>query len=114
MWTNQKFVDHKKSEVEVKPKGWLGPITIEYAILRIGDYDPVNSVCFRVKGTNHTFAKFENLVNLSFQGNYAKFFTSTLESFREDFISWQKNPEFKDCQWRREYEDEYRGKIILE
>lgn len=114
MWINQTFIERPKQEMIVNPKGWKGPLKVEYAILRVGQYDPFNSVCFRVKGTNHTFASFENSINLSFHGDYKRYFETTLEKFREDFLEWSKKEEYQECEWKREYNDEYRGKIILE
>lgn len=101
MWINQTFIERPKQEMIVNPKGWKGPLKVEYAILRVGQYDPFNSVCFRVKGTNHTFASFENSINLSFHGDYKRYFETTLEKFREDFWSGRRKKSTKSVSGKR-------------
>ena len=41
--------------VEVSPKGWRGPITIEYIVAQAHPYDTMASVVWRIKGTEHCF-----------------------------------------------------------
>lgn len=112
MWTNQNFINTPKKEMIITPKGWVTPLVVEYALVRVGDFDPLNSVCFRIKGTNHTFAQFDKSINLTYHGEYKKYFEETLEKFREDFLSWEKDEEYRECEWRKEYCEEYKGRII--
>lgn len=114
MWTNKDFIDSKKEEMTIFPNGWVGPITVEFSLVRVGVCDPFKSLCFRVKGTNHTFAAFENLVTLNYHADYKEYFVKTLEVFRDYFIIWSKDSRFNDCEWKKEYDNEYKDKIILE
>lgn len=72
--------------VDVNPAGWNGTITIEYTIGQPNKFDTMQSVCWRVKGTTHTFTIYENRLNQISHGDYAKHFKETLESFRDDYI----------------------------
>lgn len=113
MWTNEKFIEASKKVMQVNPNGWM-PCMIEYSLVRVNQFDPFKSVCFRIKGTNHTFAYFENTVNTSFGGDYKAFFEKVLEDFRKDFLEWNQSQVYKSTGWFREYESEYRGKIIMQ
>ena len=42
--------------VEGNPKGWSGPLIIEYGIAQHAKYDTQVSVVWRIKGTSHTFS----------------------------------------------------------
>lgn len=100
-------------EVIITPKGWKGSIIIEYCTAQAHRYDIMTSLCWRVKGTNHTFTIYENKLKEISKDNYAKHFTETLEAFREDYLSWFKEEEYKDCEWKWEYKREF-GEYIWE
>ncbi len=99
--------------VTINPKGWFGPIDIEYCAAQARIYDTLVSICWRVKNTSHTFTVFEHQINKFSNGDYAKHFTETLESFREDYLSWWSLPKYEGCQWRDEYRLQY-GNLIKE
>lgn len=100
-------------EVVITPRGWTGDIIIEYCTAQAHRYDTMVSLCWRVKGTNHTFTIYENKLKEISKDNYAKHFTETLEAFREDYLSWFKEEEYKDCEWKWEYKREF-GEYIWE
>lgn len=102
------------STVNVSPVGWKNPITIEYCSAQARPFDTMISICWRVKGTTHTFTIYENRLNKISSGDYAKHFTETLELFRDDYLSWFTNAEYEKCEWREEYRREYERFIILE
>ena len=35
--------------VEINPKGWRGPITIEFAQAQVSEYDPMLSIVWRIQ-----------------------------------------------------------------
>lgn len=98
--------------LEISPNGWKSPIIIEYCSAQARVYDTMISVCWRVKGTTHTFTIYENRLNKISNGNYAKHFTETLELFREDYLSWFTEKEYDGCEWRNEYKRQYENFII--
>ena len=106
---NRKLTDIKT--IDITPNGWT-PLTIEYCCAQARVYDTMTSVCWRIKGTTHTFTIYENRLNKISNGDYAKHFTETLELFREDYLSWFKNKEYEECEWRNEYEQQYSRFII--
>lgn len=96
----------------ITPRGWINPITIEYCSAQARVFDTMISVCWRVKGTTHTFTIYENRLNKISEGDYAKHFTETLELFREDYLSWFTQEEYSGCEWREEYRQQYEKFII--
>lgn len=99
--------------VTINPNGWNGPIVIEYCSAQARIYDTMVSICWRIKGTQHTFTIFEHQLNKMCNGDYAKHFTETLELFREDYLSWFTTPKYEGCKWRDEYRLQF-GKYIKE
>ena len=94
-------------KIRVNPPGWINPLTIEY-----GTSDkvyPIESYCWRIEGTQHTFIL--PIVRMDFLsgGDYVKHFENVLEVFREDYISWKevKTP------WVDEYRQQYESFIVL-
>ena len=106
---NRKLTDIKT--IDITPNGWT-PLTIEYCCAQARVYDTMTSVCWRIKGTTHTFTIYENRLNKISNGDYAKHFTETLELFREAYLSWFENKEYQECVWRNEYEQKYSRFII--
>ena len=99
-------------EVTVNPKGWSGPITIEYGVAQHNAHDPMLSVVWRIKGTGHTFSIYERRLNVISHSNYEAHFTEALENFREDYLSWFEDDAYRDVSWKYDYQKEY-GKYIL-
>lgn len=97
--------------VEVSPKGWKSPLTVEWAVAQAHRYDPTRSIVWRVKGTTHTFTIGEQTLNMLSGGDYKKHFKEVLENFRLDYLSWFKEEEYKDADWKNEYEAQY-GRLI--
>lgn len=100
-------------EVKINPKGWRNPITIEYGIAQHNPHDPMLSVVWRIKGTTHTFSIYERRLNLISHSNYEAHFCETLENFREDYLSWFREEEYRDVEWKYDYQKQY-GNLIIE
>lgn len=100
--------------VDIEPKGWKSPITIEYTVAQAHRFDPVVSVVWRVKGTTHTFTIGEQRLNQISNGNYKKHFTEALEAFRADYIDWFTDEMYKDAEWKNEYKQQYGRYITIE
>lgn len=98
--------------VEVSPKGWREGIVVEYGVAQAHDYDPVKSIVWRVRGTSHTFTIYEQTINRLSHGDYKKHFEEVLERFRLDYLQWFELDEYKEADWKYEYESQY-GKLIL-
>lgn len=98
--------------VEVNPDGWVKPLYVEYGLAQNAKYDTQLSIVWRVKGTTHTFSIYERRLNVFSNGNYKKHFEEVLQNFREDYLSWFNEPEYKDVEWKYEYEAEF-GKFII-
>jgi len=97
--------------IEVHPKGWITPLQVEYGIAEdIKTYGKL-SYFWRVKGTQHTFVI--PIVRLDFlsKGDYKKHFNETLESFREDYITWKK--EGFQYEWARDYERQFSQFVVI-
>ena len=107
---NNKLTDIKT--IDISPNGWKCPITIEYCMAQARPYDTMVSVCWRVKGTSHTFTIYENRLNLISNGDYSKHFKEALELFRQDYLSWFTLEEYENCEWRDEYKQQYSRFII--
>lgn len=101
----------KISTVTIEPEGWNGPIVIEYATGQPNKYDTMQSICWRVKGTTHTFTIYEIQLNQISKGDYASHFKETLEHFREEYITWRTDPKYFGCKWVDEYIEQY-GELI--
>lgn len=102
-----------KHTVEVSPNGWNGPVTIEYIVAQAHQYDTMVSIVWRIKGTQHCFTIPEQRLNqLSHGNNYKEHFQKALEAFRLDYLSWFREDEYKDCQWKYEYQQQF-GKFII-
>jgi hypothetical protein len=97
--------------MDINPKGWVNPITIEYGVAQSNPCDTMLSVCWRVKGTTHTFTIYETYINNISNGDYAKHFTEVLEYFREDYLSWFSDKKYENCEWREEYKKQYQSLI---
>lgn len=102
------------NSVEVNPKGWKGPLTIEYGIAQKSKYDTQLSVVWRVKGTTHTFSIYERRLNIISNANYKKHFEEALEGFRKDYLSWFENEEYSGITWKYDYQQQYGDLIIPE
>lgn len=100
--------------VDVNPKGWRGPITIEYGTAQNSKYDTQLSVVWRVKGTTHTFTIYERRLNIISHANYRKHFEEALEGFRKDYLSWFEDGAYTDVTWKYDYQAQYRDLIIPE
>lgn len=98
--------------VEVSPKGWNGPIVIEYIVAQAHTYDTMVSIVWRVRGTAHCFTIPEQRLNQLSHGDYRKHFQEALEGFRTDYLSWFRDEEYKGCEWREEYKQQF-GKFII-
>ena len=99
------------STVEVYPKGWKSPVVVEYVVAQAHRYDTTLSVVWRVKGTQHCFTIGEQRLNVLSNGDYKKHFTQTLENFREDYLSWFREKEYENAEWKYEYRDQF-GELI--
>lgn len=100
------------STVEVNPKGWRGPLTIEYGLAQNNKYDTQSSIVWRIKGTSHTFTIYERRLNVFSHGNYKQHFEEVLQNFREDYLSWFREPEYEGVQWKYEYQSQF-GRLII-
>lgn len=100
------------STVEVNPKGWRGPLTIEYGLAQNNKYDTQTSIVWRIKGTSHTFTIYERRLNVFSHGNYKQHFEEVLQNFREDYLSWFREPEYEGVQWKYEYQSQF-GRLII-
>jgi len=93
--------------MEVNPKGWVNPLTIEYGIAELTG----PTYFWRIKGTRHTFVIPVLRLDFISSGEYEKHFTEVLEAFAEkDYSEWRA--EGFDGEWMREYEKEYRRFIL--
>jgi len=101
------------SSVEVNPKGWKNPVTVEYVVAQAHRYDTTLSVVWRVKGTTHCFTIGEQRLNVLSNGDYKKHFTQILENFREDYLSWFTKKEYENAEWKYEYKEQF-GDLIEE
>ena len=110
---NYNFENHldKIKTVDVNPKGWK-PVTIEYCVTQVNQYDTTLSVAWRVKGTQHTFTIPERKLNIISHANYKAHFEEVLANFREDYLSWFEDPYYQDVQWKYEYKEQF-DKFIL-
>lgn len=98
--------------VDVNPKGWKGPLIIEYGIAQHAKFDTQASIVWRIKGTSHTFSIYERRLNVFSNGNYKKHFEEVLENFREDYLSWFEDPAYDKVQWKYEYQSQF-GNLII-
>ena len=99
-------------ETKINPKGWINPIIIEYGVAQHNPHDPMLSIVWRIKGTTHTFSIYENRLNVISHSNYEAHFTEALEKFREDYLSWFEEYEYKNVSWKDQYKEQY-GKYII-
>lgn len=103
-----------KMYLKVKPHGWIydeNGIELEFGWVILNPYDPEQSMCMHIKGTDHYWAWFQtNFVQLS-KGNYAELFTKQLEEFRLDFLLWIKDPNTARLPWVREYYEIFKGRF---
>ena len=100
-------------QIDVCPKGWKNPITVEYVIAQAHKYDTTLSVVWRIEGTTHCFSIGEQRINVLSNGDYKKHFTEVLENFRKDYLSWFKDEEYENAEWKYEYKRQY-GSLIEE
>lgn len=99
--------------VDVCPKGWVNPITVEYIVAQAHRYDTTLSIVWRIKGTTHCFTIGEQRLNVLSNGDYKTHFTTVLENFRQDYLSWFSDPDYENAEWREEYRQQY-GDLIIE
>jgi len=92
--------------MEVRPKGWVTPITIEFGV----DYMLSSDYFWRVKGTKHTFVIPVSRLNYISSGDYEKHFAEVLEAFGEEYRGWREKG--FSIPWMREYEAQY-SRFIL-
>lgn len=96
--------------VNIYPKGWIGPIVIEYGSAQAKTFDNFVSICWRLKGTYHTFTIPLNNINFISKGNYEEHFKEVLEKFLLDYKDWQKEG-FK-YEWQQQYRQQYHRFIV--
>lgn len=101
-------------EVKIYPKGWQPNIIIEYCFAQAHNYDTMISMCWRVKGTSHTFTIYDNKLKDICNNDYEKHFAEVLEKFREDYLSWFREEEYSECDWKWEYKRQFDRFIIEE
>jgi len=100
--------------VTVNPKGWRGPIYVEYVVAQAHKYDTSLSVIWRVRGTSHCFTIYEPSINEWSKGkSYELHFQTALENFRLDYLSWFKNKDYENAEWKWEYKEQF-GRFIIE
>lgn len=99
-------------EVKVNPVGWVNPVTVEYIIAQAHKYDTTVSVIWKVKGTQHCFTIGEQKLNILSHANYPKHFEEVLRNFRIDYLNWFSDPEYKDAEWKYDYQRQF-GNLIL-
>lgn len=97
--------------VDVYPKGWVTPVTIEYGVAQHNVHDPMLSIVWRIKGTTHTFSIYERRLNIISHANYKAHFTEALENFRQDYLSWFEQEGWEQTDWVKEYQSQY-GDLI--
>jgi len=100
--------------VTVNPKGWRGPLVIEYGLAQNSKYDTQTSIVWRIKGTTHTFSIYERKINVLSNGIYKDHFEEVLTNFRDDYLSWFRDPMYKDVKWKYDYQKQYGDLIIPE
>ncbi|MFW6311046.1 MAG: hypothetical protein ACOC1K_02300 [Nanoarchaeota archaeon] len=99
----------KLKEVErvlVNPEGWDSPLYVEYGL---GEYASKPSYFWRVQSTQHTFVIPVIRMDFLSSGNYVKHFKEALESFREDYKSWEEKG--INTSWVNEYRQQYSNLI---
>lgn len=99
-------IDHIKT-VQVSPRGWVNPLTVEYGITVLD----VETCVWRIKGTQHTFSIPAKRLNFLSSGDYAQHFERVLETFKEEDYQQWKDLRFI-LPWMREYEKEYSDYIL--
>lgn len=95
---------------EVYPIGWISPIMIEYGNAQVKPFDNFISVCWRIKGTTHTFTIPLKNINFISKGQYDIHFKEVLEKFLEDYKEWEKT-EFQ-YEWQQQYREQYERFIL--
>jgi len=101
----------KPKYINIHPKGWK-PITIEYTVGQANPLDTLSSICWRIKGTTHSFTIYEQKLNqLCEGGEYGKHFEKVLELFRKDYLQWLTDEKYKGCEWVEEYIHQYKDII---
>lgn len=98
--------------IEVNPKGWVTPLTVEYGITEDTRYNML-SYFWRVKGTTHTFVIPVIRMDFLSSGDYQKHFNTALTNFREDYLNWINNPNHLELSWVKEYKQQYKNFIII-
>jgi len=98
--------------MEINPQGWISPLHVEYGVANdIRNFSGIPSYFWRVKGTLHTFVIPVSRMDFLSGGDYKKHFENALESFREDYLTWQKEGFVTD--WSKEYYEQYSRFIIV-
>jgi hypothetical protein len=93
--------------IDVDADGWINPLAVEYGI----DDEDLPSLCWRVKGTKHTFTIPVGRIDYLSGGDYGKHFKTVLEGFREDYIGWKRSSNTTD--WMQGYFNEYSRFIVV-
>lgn len=88
--------------ISVYPDGWYGPLNIIYGFMKSsGD----NILLWNVEGTSHLFRTPLKYVTSQHGPRYEEHFKLTLETFREDILSWEKLGLPED--WMKNYYKEF-------
>lgn len=106
LFNHNDYIGETKT-VTVNPKGWNGPLEVEYGVAQANVFDTMSSIVWHVVGTKHYFAMYEPYMVKYAKSGYAAHFTDVLERFREDYLSWWEQAEYDGCEWRDDYRREF-------
>ena len=106
LFNHNDYIGETKT-VTINPKGWNGPLDIEYGVAQANQFDTMSSIVWHVVGTRHYFSIYEPYMAKYAKSGYAAHFTEVLENFREDYLSWWEQAEYDGCEWRDEYKREF-------
>jgi hypothetical protein len=96
-------------ELSLSVKGWVSPLTIEYAYAIFEDGK--NTLFWRIKGTAHTFIIDASQFNIMSKGNAESHFINFLTQFRNELDEWAD--EENQTEWMRSYLYMYRNFITF-
>ena len=103
LFNHNDYIGETKT-VTINPKGWNGPLDIEYGVAQANQFDTMSSIVWHVVGTRHYFSIYEPYMAKYAKSGYAAHFTEVLENFREDgrlqatdqyVIKWDKKENLK-------------------
>ena len=106
LFDRDKYIGETKT-VTVNPKGWNGPLDVEYGIAQANPLDTMSSIVWHVVGTRHYFVIYEYQFTKYAKDGFASHFTKALERFREDYLSWWEDSQYDGCDWRDDYQREF-------